>query len=536
MSSASSNKNATFNFPKKISYSGPLSSLWNDTDKSQALIVAEENESPIGAFVMMELNSLDKVLVRRGHSLSQPLFDVMKKLQASHPLVIFSMQKGQELNPDVIYTGNENTLQNWIVLRQFLHQYVAKLPKTSGSLNNDKIKEDLEVNDDNGKKDGVSSPDTIVQPLNGEIADYTKETIESEIKRRRYTAFMADLENAVLYSLSHEVGAHASINGQSLTALREYLYVLDQHFPGRPDTMTFLHQLRDWAAQHDDAIRGEDLIAEINDLRASTGAFIDTPKGLWIGCKGSEVKFGGYPCSLWSLWHTLTVNQKSAEQPSYRVLEAMVNYVRYFFGCKECVRHFLQTAEDGEAVRREVVDQNSSILWLWRAHNKANLRLSGDLTDDKAFPKEIFPNRQHCSDCYTNKLGSDLWSEFNRDKVVAFLTDLYDEDNLSHRGLRISGGQPHHNQHEVAVYHGPSDSEATNDKRGLKSHNEYLREENTRGFFWSPVDLSLWFAVYFISAVILVLVYLKFVAKRNVCCVLIYNLNQNSPKNLHHIV
>ena len=45
--------------------------------------------------------------------------------------------------------------------------------------------------------------------------------------------------------------------------------------------------------------------------------------------------------------------------------------------------------QNGDAVIREVSDKRSSILWLWRAHNKANVRLSGDVTDDKAFPKEV---------------------------------------------------------------------------------------------------------------------------------------------------
>ena len=41
---------------------------------------------------------------------------------------------------------------------------------------------------------------------------------------------------------------------------------------------------------------GADLIAEINDIRASVGAFIDTPNGLWMGCRGSKPMYGGYPC------------------------------------------------------------------------------------------------------------------------------------------------------------------------------------------------------------------------------------------------
>lgn len=27
----------------------------------------------------------------------------------------------------------------------------------------------------------------------------------------------------------------------------------------------------------------------------------------WVGCAGSEPRFRGYPCGMWTLFHTLTV-------------------------------------------------------------------------------------------------------------------------------------------------------------------------------------------------------------------------------------
>ena len=67
----------------------------------------------------------------------------------------------------------------WPELREALHNHIKKL---------------------NVAKDVVKKKvpkETVVQ----------KVTVESEIKRRRYTAFMSDLENAILYSLSHEVAS-----------------------------------------------------------------------------------------------------------------------------------------------------------------------------------------------------------------------------------------------------------------------------------------------------------------------------------------
>lgn len=34
----------------------------------------------------------------------------------------------------------------------------------------------------------------------------------------------------------------------------------------------------------------------------------------WIHCQGSDPKYRGYPCSLWSLFHVLTVSQVEMEK------------------------------------------------------------------------------------------------------------------------------------------------------------------------------------------------------------------------------
>ena len=78
----------------------------------------------------------------------------------------------------------------------------------------------------------------------------------------------------------------------------------------------------------------------------------------------------------------------------FKVLDTMVGYVRHFFGCEgkkyyheklisqkkksqckidftkifffclvDCSRHFLDASENGDAIKRDVIDKNSSILW-----------------------------------------------------------------------------------------------------------------------------------------------------------------------------
>lgn len=106
-----------------------------------------------------------------------------------------------------------------------------------------------------------------------------------------------------------------------------------------------LEELRAWVMSHDDAVKGEDLASEINKLRSEYKALADTPESSWIGCVGSSPQFGGYPCGLWSLFHTLTVNHAEEghgnEDPKI-VLKAMSGFVEHFFGCRDCARHFAQ--------------------------------------------------------------------------------------------------------------------------------------------------------------------------------------------------
>lgn len=158
------------------------------------------------------------------------------------------------------------------------------------------------------------------------------------------------------------------------------------------------------------------------------------------------------------------------------------------------------------------------MLWLWKMHNRVNLRLSGDITDDSAFPKEKFPNKQHCTDCYNNKLGFDLTSEFRLKTVETFLKTMYSEPNYAGLKLeeytgKIMGGSKHINpkhpvaSHDLIVKSPPEKIESLDKSNFDRIHNESWT-------VMSKTDASLSFVVYFVSASILAMVYLKFVARR----------------------
>ena len=81
-------------------------------------------------------------------------------------------------------------------------------------------------------------------------------------------------------------------------------------------------------------------------MQKTDGTFVDLPLGTYVGCKGlkklliwckkekilifpekncnffvgSDTYSGGYYCSLWTLWHVLTVNQYGQENPPSKVI------------------------------------------------------------------------------------------------------------------------------------------------------------------------------------------------------------------------
>jgi len=326
-----------------------------------------------------------------------------------------------------------------------------------------------------------------------------------EVMARRYKVYTTDLEKAVLYAISHEVAQHSSITSHTLHALQKFVTVLEKYFPGRVEMTIFLRDLHGWVHKHQDAVRGEDLSAWMSSYQAEHGL---GPHKDWLGCRGSEEKYGGYPCGLWSVWHTLTVSQANLNQGDPKeVLLAMKGYIKEFFGCRECARHFDQTIDGGKLIDEEVKTHNDALLLLWRVHNKANQRLAGDISEDPVFPKLIFPSKEFCSSCYDGTVtGTNLWVEFNKNSVLQFLKNMYSKEKLSSQGLIGSSTGERH-----ALVALPADQLEENVETFDTSN--YKKEENSSNFiFFNGADLSICFVLWFISAVLLVLIYLKFVA------------------------
>ncbi|XP_007935878.1 sulfhydryl oxidase 1 [Orycteropus afer afer] len=223
--------------------------------------------------------------------------------------------------------------------------------------------------------------------------------------------YMADLESALHYILRVEVGKFSVLEGQRLAALKKFVAVLAKYFPGQPSVQNFLYSTSDWLKrQQRKKIPYSSFKAALDNRKE--GAVI-AKKVNWVGCQGSEPHFRGFPCSLWILFHFLTV--QATRQNLYHswetarpqdVLQAIRSYVRYFFGCRDCASHFEQMAA---ASMHRVDSLDGAVLWLWASHNKVNARLAGALSEDPYFPKVQWPTRELCSACHNELRGEPVW-------------------------------------------------------------------------------------------------------------------------------
>lgn len=233
--------------------------------------------------------------------------------------------------------------------------------------------------------------------------------------------YYSDLEKTIKTSLTTEITRHKTLSGEPLVALLDYLAALKSAFPSRGNLRDYIVDLyvtlsgrNEWSGS---------AIYDIVKNLENTHAPVYTTDLEYIGCKGSQPKYRGYTCGLWSLFHTLTVNaaQGSAiDGPT--VLKAIHGYVKHFFGCTTCTQHFQAMAARNKMF--DVKENDKAILWLWIAHNEVNLRLAGDVTEDPDHPKIQFPSVARCPEC---RLARGAW---NLPAVYQYLLSVYKAENI----------------------------------------------------------------------------------------------------------
>ncbi|EQB77106.1 sulfhydryl oxidase 2 [Camelus ferus] len=266
--------------------------------------------------------------------------------------------------------------------------------------------------------------------------------------------YTADLESGLHQLLRVELAAHKSLAGAELQTLKDFVTVLSKLFPGRPPVRKLLETLQEWLATLPlDRIPYNAILDLVNNKMRISGILLAS-RIKWVGCQGSWPELRGYPCALWKLFHTLTVQAGAHpkaldgtgfEDDPQAVLQTIRRYVHLFFGCKECGKHFEEMAKES---LDSVKTRDQAILWLWKKHNLVNSRLAegrkvvqapqrsaakqpdetaGHPSEDPKFPKLPWPTPDLCPDCHEEIKGLNTWNE---GQVLLFLKQHYSSHNL----------------------------------------------------------------------------------------------------------
>ena len=221
--------------------------------------------------------------------------------------------------------------------------------------------------------------------------------------------------------------APAELSGGKLKRLKEWIELQSTTFPQaavRARLSSLLGGLK---------ARGTWREAQYEKLLVSRGfsvAPVEASEWRWCKPRGAEAAgLGGYTCGLWLLFHTTLAN--SDRHSAAHALRTIRLWVRGFFGCAECAKHFSAYYDANDGGLQEGHIETS--LWLWRAHNAVNLRLRAE--DEDAAPyKKLWPSNESCKECYVEaaRNGSapmsdieDIHAQWEPHRVFEFLQETF---------------------------------------------------------------------------------------------------------------
>ncbi|KAK4314016.1 hypothetical protein Pmani_014679 [Petrolisthes manimaculis] len=489
-------------------FQGSLADLWREapsTVEHAVIIVDHPVKHNVAAETILDLGGYSSVLMR------------YKQLTetgggTTQPSLITSNRAGTE---EVIALRDRTRRAITILLMHKFGLNWGMLPYKSGILGGGKLKTGSQRDEMEGAGDG--QPEEInSDKLNYE--DDLPDTAFTEVVKDDQV-FMVDIENAVSYAVRHEVAQHKIITGEALTALLDFLDVLVRYLPARPPVHNFLSKLHTFVLNSGDTLDGQAFEDTVISLQNKEGSVLPSHQP-WIGCQGSEPKYRGYPCGLWTTFHALTVNavlqdgSKKFYNPK-KPLQAIHGFVKHFFSCSHCSQHFqAMYALDAESYVNVADD---GILWLWKGHNKVNNRIKGDESEDPKHPKQQFPPKSFCPSCWE---GDD---KFKESAVLAYLKNIYAKGALSFKGTQSFETEPVKNRQAKVMQElerrkrerNPSALRLIGDQKQLNTISE---KQNVRVYNgnWSfnTTDISLCVFLYAVSTVIIMSVYCMVLIRR----------------------
>lgn len=417
----------------------------NEPNKARDLLfVVESEKSYIGRKLILEysrINSnleLRRILLNNTQLLEALLTKVdYAALKDNQPILIKMVDTSLGSEAQILVKGetdhvlptlDDSEREDFIFNRFkmfFEHFYTEELKAVSG---------DYEARNKPEKNSSISQ--------NAEI-DYLIHK-EPSVKGK---VFAVDLLKGMSYMLSHEILMRGNLRPEEFTTVRNLLSVLDKYLPIDQWDLTFSRLISNLRTRLDEnRARFEKHGIEKQQLRdffnvAGIEAIASRyNRENWISCYDSDRQYKGYTCSLWLLFHTLTVSEYKEKE--YRsklkplaVLYSMRDYITQFLGCTVCSSNF---AVETKSLESSLVRKNSSVLWLWNTHNQVSQRLNNERIEGKKHLIDvIFPSPRSCPQCFISDpdhIGEDGKTladiEWDSKEVFKFMEILYDPARL----------------------------------------------------------------------------------------------------------
>ncbi|XP_076455158.1 sulfhydryl oxidase 1-like [Babylonia areolata] len=401
-----------------------LGDIWNEaTDEHKLVVVVfEEENSIVGREVILDLVDFPGLLVRC------MLREAVEKFGSFTYPSLYTINRDSSFQLLARGGGMVDTDR---------HAFVNKLLSL------------LHFEDSEGKRIHIDQQQGVVKPANaGNVVQFEQEGEEKGVKKKEEGeeeekksppvtvvnsqpaskgVHLQDLLSGLHYAFRQEVAICKTIDGAKLDALRNFVSVLAKFFPGSPQVSQFLWKLVE-LLRGQEQLTGESWVKLIEGAQDKDAFLPD--KIRWVGCRGSHPGYRGYPCSMWTLFHTLTVaayEHTGSAVNAQEVPLAVRGYMEHFFGCQECSRNFLRMAASME---RDIHRPLDAVLWLWAAHNKANRRLHGEPSEDPQHPKVQFPSAQDCPPCHRPQSVNPPYTGWDAPAVALFLVRFYGKDGI----------------------------------------------------------------------------------------------------------
>uniref|UniRef100_A0A6G1S6U4 Sulfhydryl oxidase n=1 Tax=Aceria tosichella TaxID=561515 RepID=A0A6G1S6U4_9ACAR len=259
--------------------------------------------------------------------------------------------------------------------------------------------------------------------------------------------FAVDLLKGISYLMTHEVRVKGDLSPSEFTTIRNLLTTFRKYLPldkWDPSMGKFISDMRTRLDEKRWQYERDGITAQqMNDVLEFSGSHAVKSRydrEHWVSCSESDRQQKGYPCSLWLLFHTLTVGEYTKAAPVRSrptlVLTTMRDYITKFFGCTVCSSNFEKETKNLEDSLKH---RNSSVLWLWNTHNFVNQRLNNERPRDKIKPlvDVIYPRHPRCPECYktdVKDIGTDGKTlddiEWSLTSVLEFLTATFRADKI----------------------------------------------------------------------------------------------------------